>query len=84
MILSLAMSAFIAIAIAAFAAVYLVQRIRIAHRETELSASERAEDEEAYRLAKARLIYRRELKQQQDDPLKAIFGVETPTHLRMR
>ena len=84
MILSLAMWAFIAIAVAAFAAVYLVLRIRNAHREAELSESERAEEEEAYRLAKARLIYRRQLKQEQDDPLKSIFGVETPTHLRMR
>ncbi len=83
MILSLAMWAFIAIAVAAFAAIYLVLRIRNAHREVELSESERAE-EEAYRLAKARLIYRRQLKQDQDDPLKSIFGVETPTHLRMR
>jgi hypothetical protein len=84
MILSLAMWAFIAIAVAAFAAVYLVLRMRNAHREAELSESERAEEEEAYRLAKARLIYRRQLKQDQDDPLKSIFGVETPTHLRMR
>lgn len=84
MILSLAMWAFIAIAVAAFAAVYLVLRIRNAHREAALSESERAEEEDAYRLAKARLIYRRQLKQEQDDPLKSIFGVETPTHLRMR
>lgn len=84
MILSLAMWAFIAIAVAAFAAVYLVLRIRNAHREVELNESERAEEEEAYRLAKARLIYRRQFKQAQDDPLKSIFGVETPTHLRMR
>ena len=83
MILSLAMWAFIAIAVAAFAAIYLVLRIRNAHREAELSESERAGEEEAYRLAKARLIYRRQLKQEQDDPLKSIFGVETPTHLRM-
>jgi hypothetical protein len=84
MILSLAMWAFIAIAVAAFAAAYLVLRIRNAHREAELNESERAEEEEAYRLAKARLIYRRQFKQEQDDPLKSIFGVETPTHLRMR
>lgn len=83
MILSLAIWVFVAIAVAVFAAIYLVLRIRSARWAAELSESERAEEEEAYRLAKARLIYRRQAKQEQDDPLKSIFGVETPTHLRM-
>lgn len=84
MITILATWAFIAIAIAAFAAVYLVLRIRNAHNEAELSSRAHAqEEEEAYRLAKARLIYRRALKQQKDDPQSSIFGAEVPTHLRM-
>ena len=83
MILTLAIWASIAIIVAAFAAIYLVLRVRNAHIEALMDESERAEDEEAYRLAKARLIYRRQVKQEQDDPLKSIFGVETPTHLRM-
>lgn len=83
MIQTLAIWASIAIAVAVFAAIYLVLRVRNAKLEALMSESERAEEEELYRLAKARLIHRRELKQQQDDPLKSIFGVDTPTHLRM-
>jgi len=79
----LATWASIAIAIAIFAAVYLVMRIRNAHSEAEISEREHAQEEEAYRLAKARLIYRRELKFKKDDPQTSIFGVEVPTHLRM-
>ena len=84
MIQTLAIWASLAVAVAFFAAIYLFLRIRNAHVEDEMSESERAEDEERYRLAKARLIHRREQKQQRDDPLSAIFGVDTPTHLRMR
>lgn len=84
MITILAIWAIIAIAIAAFATVYLVLRIRNAHNEAELSSQAHAqEEEEAYRLAKARLIYRRALKFKRDDPQTSIFGVEVPTHLRM-
>lgn len=82
MALTLAIWASLAMAVAACAAIYLVLRIRQAHEETLKHTAE--EEEDVYRLAKARLIYRRELKQQQDAPLKAIFGVETPTHLRVR
>ena len=84
MIQTLAIWASLAVAVAVFAAIYLVLRVRNARIETQVSESERAEEEELYRLAKARLIHRREQKQQRDDPLKAIFGVDTPTHLRMR
>ena len=78
MILTLAIWASIAVAVAVFAAIYLVLRIRNAHVEIQVNESERTEEEGLYRLAKARLIHRRELKQQRDDPLKAIFGVDTP------
>lgn len=79
----LAIWAFIAIAVAVFAAVYLFVRIRNAHGEAELSGREHAQEEEAYRLAKARLIYRRALKFKKDGPQTSIFGAEVPTHLRM-
>lgn len=81
MVLTLAIWAFLAMAVAAFAAIYLVLRIRQAHEAT---LQHTAEEEDVYRLAKARLIHRRELKQRASDPLTAIFGVDTPTHLRMR
>jgi hypothetical protein len=84
MVQTLAIWASLAIAVAFFAAVYLVLRIRNARIETRMNQSERAEEEELYRLARARLIHRRELKQRESDPLSAIFGVDTPTHLRMR
>lgn len=58
--------------------------MRNARIETQMSESERTEEEELYRLARARLIHRREMKQRESVPLKSIFGVETPTHLRMR
>jgi large-conductance mechanosensitive channel len=84
MITILAIWAFIAVAIAIFATVYLVLRIRNAHSEAALSGKEHAhEEEEAYRLAKARLIYRRERKLKKDDAPTSIFGTEVPTHLRM-
>lgn len=81
MVLTLAIWAFLAMAVAAFAAIYLVLRIRQAH---EAILQHTAEEEDVYRLAKARLIHRRELKQRASDPLTAIFGMDTPTHLRMR
>jgi len=83
MITILAIWAFIAVAIAIFATVYLVLRIRNAHSEAALSEREHTQEEEAYRLAKARLIHRRALKFKKDDPQTSIFGMEVPTHLRM-
>lgn len=84
MVLTLAIWASIAIAVAAFAALYLVLRIRQAHDEAQMTETERHEEEELYRLAKARLIHRRELKQRESGPLSGLFGAETPTRLRMR
>lgn len=84
MVQTLAIWASLAIAVAFFAAIYLVLRVRNARVEAQMSESERVEEEELYRLARARLIHRREMKQRESDPLKSIFGVDTPTHLRMR
>lgn len=84
MVLTLAIWASIAIAVAAFAALYLVLRIRQTHEEAQMTETERKEEEELYRLAKARLIHRRELKQRQAAPLSRLFGADIPTRLRMR
>lgn len=57
--------------------------MRKARAEAHQSEYERMMEEDGYRLAKARLVYRRNHKQETDaDILAARFGVEIPTEIR--
>lgn len=73
-----------ALLIAVLAAFYLTAKIRVVRAEPAKSDAERAMEEDAYRLARARLIYRRKRKQEEGrDPLNEMFGVDVSTDLRL-
>jgi len=84
MIMTLFIWAVIALCTAAIITIYLAIQMRRNRATDRRSAREHALEEELYRLAKTRLIYRRKKKEEQGektDPLH-VFGVDVPTDMR--
>lgn len=84
MVMTLLVWAVIALCAAAIVTVYLAIKMRRDRAADRRNERERAMEEDAYRLARARLIYRRKVKEErgnESDPLSA-FGVDVPTDMR--